>query len=123
MNRATQIFAAYAEEKLVGILLAEFKDEPRKHSSFWQKLYVKFVDVIQKLFFKGGAGVYDAVNKELFAKYRETHTPDGEIIFLAADPDAKIKNATFATQCNPYQKLRYNSNQQDGLIRSHRAFL
>ena len=91
MNRATQIFAAYAEDKLVGILLAEFKDEPRKHSSFWQKRYVKFVDVIQKLFFKGGAGLYDAVNKELFAKYRETHTPDGEIIFLAADPDAKIK--------------------------------
>ena len=36
-------------------------------------------------------GHYDAVNKELFAKYRETHSPDGEIIFLAADPDAKIK--------------------------------
>ena len=36
MNRATQIFAAYAEDELVGILLAEFKDEPRKHHSFWQ---------------------------------------------------------------------------------------
>ena len=91
INRATQIFAAYAEDKLVGILLAEFKGEPRKHSSFWQKLYVKLVDVIQKLFFKGGAGLYDAVNKELFAKYKEMHSPDGEIIFLAADPDAKIK--------------------------------
>ncbi len=91
MNRATQIFAAYAEDELVGILLAEFKDEPRKHNSFWQKLYVKFVDIIQKLFFKGGAGLYDAVNKELFAKYKEMHSPDGEIIFLAADPDAKIK--------------------------------
>ena len=91
MNRATQIFAAYAEDELVGILLAEFKDEPRKHHSFWQKLYVKFVDIIQKLFFKGGAGLYDAVNKELFAKYKEMHSPDGEIIFLAADPDAKIK--------------------------------
>ena len=91
MNRATQIFAAYAEDSLVGILLAEFKDEPRKHNSFWQKFYVKFVDVIQKLFFKSGSGLYDAVNKELFAKYKETHSPDGEIIFLAADPDAKIK--------------------------------
>ncbi len=91
INRATQIFAAYAEDKLVGILLAEFKGEPGKHSSFWQKLYVKLVDVIQKLFFKGGAGLYDAVNKELFAKYKEMHSPDGEIIFLAADPDAKIK--------------------------------
>ena len=84
MNRATQIFAAYAGDRLVGILLAEFKDEPRKHSSFWQKLYVKLVDVIQKLFFKGGAGLYDAVNKELFAKYKETHSPDGEIILFGA---------------------------------------
>lgn len=91
MNRATQIFAAYAEDKLVGILLAEFKDEPKKHSSFGQKLYVKFIDIIQKLFFKGGAGLYDSVNKELFAKYKETYSPDGEIIFLAADPYAKIK--------------------------------
>ena len=24
----------------------------------------------------------------------------------------KIKNATFATQCNPYQKLRYNSKKE-----------
>ena len=91
INRATQIFAAYAEDRLVGILLAEFKGESRKHSSFWQKLYVKFVDVIQKLFFKDGAGLYDSVNKEMFTKYKETYSPDGEIIFLAADPEAKIK--------------------------------
>jgi len=25
----------------------------------------------------------------------------------------KTKNATFATQSNPYQKLRYNSNKTD----------
>ena len=91
MNRATQIFAAYAEDRLVGILLAEFKDEPRKHSSFWQKLYVKFVDVIQRLFFKDGAGLYEDTTKEQLAKYLESNTPDGEIIFLAADPDCKIK--------------------------------
>ena len=91
MNRATQIFAAYAEDKFVGVLLAEMNDEPRKHSSFLEKIYVRFVDVIQKLFFKDGAGLYDSVNKEMLAKYKENHSPDGEIIFLAADPDAKIK--------------------------------
>ena len=91
MNRATQIFAAYAEDRLVGILLAEFKDEPRKHSSFWQKLYVKFVDVIQRLFFKDGAGLYEDTTKVQLDKYLESNTPDGEIIFLAADPDCKIK--------------------------------
>ena len=91
MNRATQIFAAYAEDKFVGVLLAEMKDEPRKHSSFLEKIYVRFVDMIQNLFFKDGAGLYDSVNKEMLAKYKENHSPDGEIIFLAADPDAKIK--------------------------------
>lgn len=91
LNRATQIITAYTEDALVGILLAEFKGEARKHSSFWQKLYVKSVDAIQKIFFKDGAGSYDSVNREMYAKYSETHSPDGEIIFLAADPDAKIK--------------------------------
>lgn len=91
MNRATQIFAAYEGDRLVGVLLAEFKGEEKKHHSFWQKRYVQFVDVIQKLFFKDGAGLYESANKEMFAKYKETYSPDGELIFLAADTEAKIK--------------------------------
>lgn len=35
--------------------------------------------------------LYDSVNKELLAKYKETNSPDGEIIFLAANPDVKVK--------------------------------
>ena len=91
INRATQIFAAYVGDEFVGILLAEFKGEAKKHSSLWQKLYVKFVDVIQRLFFKDGAGLYEDTTKEQLDKYLESNTPDGEIIFLAADPDCKIK--------------------------------
>lgn len=26
--------------------------------------------------------------------------------------EPKIKNATFATQCNPYQNMRYNSESE-----------
>ena len=91
INRATQIFGAYVGDEFVGVLLAEFKVEAKKHSSFWQKLYVKFVDVIQRLFFKDGAGLYEDTTKEQLDKYLESNTPDGEIIFLAADPDCKIK--------------------------------
>ena len=91
INRATQIFGAYVEDEFVGVLLAEFKDETKKHHSFWQKTYVKFIDAIQRLFFTGGAGLYEDTTKEQLAKYLETNTPDGEIIFLAADPDCKIK--------------------------------
>lgn len=91
INRATQIFGAYVGDEFVGVLLAEFTGEAKKHGSFWQKLYVKFVDIIQRIFFKDGAGLYEDTTKEQLAKYLKNNTPDGEIIFLAADPDCKIK--------------------------------
>ena len=91
INRATQIFGAYADDEFVGVLLAEFEGEAKKHHSFWQKTYVKLIDAIQRLFFTGGVGLYENTTKEQLAKYLETYTPDGEIIFLAADLDCKIK--------------------------------
>ena len=30
--------------------------------------------------------MYAQANREMFARYRETHTPDGEITFFAVDP-------------------------------------
>ena len=91
MNRATHIFAAYANDKFVGVMLAEIYGEEKKHRVWTERLYVKFVDIIQRLFFKGGAGLYDETVKSQLAHYKKSNNPDGEIIFLAADPDAKIK--------------------------------
>ena len=91
INRATQIMAAYVEDKFVGVLLAEIYSETRKHSNLLEKCYVGFVDVIQKLFFKDGAGVYERTTKEQLKHYLQNNKPDGEIIFLAADPDCGIK--------------------------------
>lgn len=91
INRATQIFAAYADSEFVGVILAEIKGEERKQQSFLQKVYVKFIDVLQKTIFKGGAGLYEDTTKEQLAHYLKFNKPDGEIIFLAADPDCKIK--------------------------------
>lgn len=90
-NRATQIFAAYADNQFVGVLLAEMKGEPPKHHRLFQKIYVRIIDVIQKIFFKDGAGLYEDTSNEQLAHYLQRHAPDGEIIFLAADPDCKIK--------------------------------
>ena len=90
-NRATHLFAAYEGDVLVGVILAEIKGEPRKYYSKRKAFYVKFVDMIQGIFFKESAGLYDEVNKELFAEYTKSTSPDGEIIFLAANPDVKIK--------------------------------
>ena len=91
INRATQILAAYVDNKFVGVLLAEMYAEKKKQNSFFQKVYVKFVDVIRKTFFKDGAGLYEETTKVQLKKYLQNHKPDGEIIFLAATPDCKIK--------------------------------
>ena len=91
MNRATQILAAYADGQFVGVLLAEIYGEEKKHRVWWQRLYVGFVDAVQKLFFQGGAGLYDDTVKAQRAHYLQSNKPDGEIIFLAADPNARVK--------------------------------
>lgn len=59
MNRATQILAAYVNDQLVVLLLAEISGESRRHQKFFEKLYVRMVDFVQKRFFESGAGVYD----------------------------------------------------------------
>lgn len=90
-NRATHMIAAYEGDTLAGVLLAEINGEPKKYYSKRKAVYVKIVDFVQRTFFKESAGLYDDANKEMFAKYTQTHSPNGEIIFLAANPDVKIK--------------------------------
>lgn len=90
-TNATQIIAVYEGDKLLGVLLADMKGEKKPYKSFRKKLYIKFIDFIQKLFFKGGVMPYEEANKEMFRAYSERYTPDGEIRFLAADPDTKVK--------------------------------
>ena len=91
MNRATQVLAAYIGDELAGVLLADIKGEEKKYHSFWKKIYVKLFDFLQNTFYKGGVGVYDEANKEMFAQYLKNNSPDGEIIFLAANPEINIK--------------------------------
>lgn len=91
INRATQILAAYIDDEFVGVLLAEIKGEEKKQQNILQKTYITLIDVIQKNFFKGGAGLYEDTTKALLAHYLQSHAPDGEIVFLAADPDCKTK--------------------------------
>lgn len=38
------------------------------------------------MFYEGGVGVYDTTNQALFHQYRKCHCPDGQIVFLAANP-------------------------------------
>lgn len=91
INRATQAIGAYVDDAFAGVLLADMKDEPKRYRSFGKTLFVKVVDLLQNIFSKDGIGVYNKANQTMFREYSKTHSPDGEIVFLAADPDAKIK--------------------------------
>lgn len=52
---------------------------------------MKIFDWIQKLFVKKDVDLYDDANKEMYREYLKSEKPDGEIIFLAADPDCEKK--------------------------------
>lgn len=90
-TNASQVIAAYEGEKLLGVLLADMKGEKKPNKSFWKIIYIKLIDLIQKLFFRGGVMPYEEANQQMFKAYTDRYTPDGEIRFLAADPDAKAK--------------------------------
>lgn len=91
ITRATQILAAYEGDTLAGVLLAEIYGENKAYPSFGKSLYVKMFDALLRLFSKEGAGLYEQTNRSMLCKYKETWIPDGEIIFLAADPGSQGK--------------------------------
>ena len=62
LERATQVVAAYEGDRLVGVLMADMKNERKKHPSIWRKLYVKLVDTVMSLAYKNGTAPYDAAN-------------------------------------------------------------
>ena len=42
---ATQVIAAYMDDELVGVLLADIVGETKRHRSFLKKLYVKVFEI------------------------------------------------------------------------------
>ena len=90
-TNATQVIAAYDQDSLLGVLIADMKGEPKRYKSFWKGLYVKMINGIQNLFFSGSVMPYNEANREMFGRYTEQYNPDGEIRFLAANPDSKVK--------------------------------
>lgn len=91
LNRATNVYGAYVNDEFVGVLLADMKGGTKKHYSGWRAAYVRFFDWLQNLVAGEGVGTYDEANREMYRSFCDKNTPDGEIIFLAADPDSKVK--------------------------------
>ena len=89
--RSSQIISAYIGDEFVGVLLADIKGEPKIYKSFWKSIFIKFIDWFQNTFVRDGVGPYDTANKEMLKNYKEKDKIDGEICFLAADPDCKTR--------------------------------
>ena len=103
ISRATQVIAAYEDEKFLGVIIAEIYGEPKQKIPFAVSAYVKIFDWFSKTFFKESAGEYQLANREMLAEYSEKFSPDGEIVFLAADPECQ-KNGVGTMLLNELSK-------------------
>ena len=90
-TNATQVISAYDGNDLLGVLVVDMKNQEKPNKSLWKSIYIGLVDFIQNVFFGGGVMPYNDANKEMFAEYTKKYAPDGEIRFLAANPDSKTK--------------------------------
>ena len=91
MERATQCIAAYVDGSFSGILLADMKGEPHVYGNWYRRLFVRFVHWLLGRFYGKSSGEYDEANRDMLTDYKKICEPDGELIFLAADPDYHIK--------------------------------
>lgn len=91
LNRATKVYGAYVDDTFVGVLLAEMKNEPKCCYSLSKAIYVKIFDWLQHLAAGRGVDEYNEANKDMYHSFCQKNNPDGEIIFLAADPGCKIR--------------------------------
>ena len=87
--RATQALSAWADGELAGVLLVEMKGEPKRWNTPGRRSFLRAFQLAQGLFARRAAGDYDRTNQDMFRAYAQNNTPDGELVFLAADPKAK----------------------------------
>lgn len=90
-EKATQLIAAYLDGKFAGVLVASFKDEKPLGQSFYKKTFVKIMEFILETFFKNSAGEYEKANNEMLEEFSEQTSFDGELVFLAVDPELNSK--------------------------------
>lgn len=90
MNRATDMLAAYDGDQLVGLVMVDLAGEPKPYRKFWQDVYVKCVDWLQK-HFVGGVASYNDINQSMLSDFQKSQKTDGELCFLAADSAIKGK--------------------------------
>ena len=87
---ATNIYTAYYGDEFAGLMLINQKNEKKIYRSFFKSLYVKFFNFIERCV-DNEVDIYDKTNDMMLARYEENNAVDGEISFLAANPNLKIR--------------------------------
>lgn len=91
LNRATKAYGAYSDGKLVGVLLSAMKGRPQKYRGIFKTFYLWFFEHLHLFSDSECAETYEQANQKMYEKFCEKCVPDGEITFLAADLNCKIK--------------------------------
>lgn len=91
ITKTTKAIGAYMDDRLVGVLLADMKDEPKIFTSTFYNAFIKVVIFFINLFYKNASSVYDKANIQMLKEFKESNNPDGEINYFAVDPDIKGK--------------------------------
>ena len=91
LARATQVIAAYEGGRLAGVLLAAMAGEVPARPSHARAVYVRLVRGAINALYRGSEDAYDEANARMYAAYVQGGEPDGELCFLAADPQATTR--------------------------------
>ena len=83
---STDCLAAYEDNKLVGVLLADIYDKPKIYKSFRKKLYVKLFEFFRNKSTDYSSVLYVTNNEIMLNDLKKIRKIDGEIKFLACDP-------------------------------------
>ena len=130
LSRATQIHAAYYGSSFAGVVLLNMKKDPKRHfCTIFERLFVSYFSLMQKIFSRDGAGVYERANAEMRENYLSSENPDGEILFFCANPDLPIRGiGTFLLRelerVNPGQEVYlYTDSACTYQFYDHRDFI
>lgn len=88
---ATQIIACSYGNDLAGVLVTSFKGEKKKYRKLKYVLQIKIANWKIKHIAGSQSNRYNEVNQVMEEKYSKILHPDGQIVFLAANPFLNIK--------------------------------
>ena len=128
LQKATHLLALYDGDQLLGVLAAAMNGATPKFETWGKHFYTWLFIKLQNLWFGNGADTYDQTNRKLYAAYRQKYQPDGQIVFLAVDPNSQGQGvgtkllAKFSRQLPGKQVYLYTDDACQYQFYEHRGF-